>query len=254
MASKISIICNGSRNIFIELVKSIEDSISNICEYKTYWLPLISKNKIPYSNINIIVYGRYLNPPKNSLNILVHTEQSKSGFGVNHYDKILDLFPSKNSTYLPLGYSKYFDNYQEKEEDIDFLFYGGLSDRRLEIIRKYNVHYDRILFGKERDDLINRTKWNLNIKDKDDWHYTPLRGILIMSKGKVLLQEELHKNGKYGYHEPYLIKFNKNNLLEVANKWGEKKRKEFGMYAKESLMKTPFKEIFLKKISNIGIR
>lgn len=256
MANKISIICNGSKNIFIELIKSIEDSIFDICEYKTYWLPLISKNKIPYSDINIIVYGKHLFPPKNSFNILIQTEQSsnsKKGFNLSNYNAIFDFFENKNSIYLPLGYSKYFDDYQKKEENIDFFFYGGLSDRRLDIIKKYNVYYNRIIFGKERNDLISRTKWNINIKDIDGWKYTPLRGILVMSKGKILLQEELNKN-EYGYHEKYLIKFNKNNLLEVANKWRKKKRKEFGMYIKESLMKRPFKDIFIERLNRIGIR
>lgn len=259
MKNKISIICTGGKKTFIELVKSIEDSIEEISDYETHWLKSHTKNEKCFSDINIIVHGRYLNTPKNSLNILIQTEQlnnlkSNEGFCFDNYNAVLDLFPSKNNTYLPLGYSKYFDNYEEKREDINFLFFGGPSDRRFEIINKYLVFYKRILFGQERDDLINRTKWNINIKNETNWHYTPLRGILVMSKGKIFLQEELN-NKEYGYHEPYLIKFNEDNLLEIADEWNDqRKRKEFGMYIKESLMKKPFKEIFLKKLNEIGIK
>jgi len=258
MSNKISIICNGSKNTFIELVKSIEDSISDISDYKTHWLSLKDR-KIPYGDINIIVYGRYIAPTKNSFNILIQTEQKKSnqknGFLLNDYNVVLNLFPNKEGIYLPLGYSKYFDNSLEVNEDVDFLFFGGKSNRRLNLIKKYNIYYKQIIFNNERNELIQRAKWNVNIKSEDNWNYTPLRGILIMSKGKILFQEEINDRNGYGYHNPYLIKFNQNNLLEVSEKWNSfKKRKEFGMYVKESLMKKPFKEIFLKKLKNVGIK
>jgi len=244
---KVNIICTGGRKTFIELVKSIEDSIAEICEYETHWVALKTKRLPLSNNINIIVHGRFAyDKLSRGYNILVQTEQPS--VWSDSYDLVLDFFEN-NNIYLPIGYSKYFDYFgDELEEDINFFFCGGVTDvknRRKNILKKYNIDNFKI-FGEERDKIIKRTKFNINILNSNSWKYTPLRGALIFCKGKVMFQE---KTIGYGFHSPYIIEYTQDNFLDVIDEWRDnKKRKEFGMYIKESIMKTTFKEIFLNEL------
>jgi len=244
MSKKVSLISTGKRQgIFIELVKSIQESLNQVCEHELYWT-YRNNFDFPKSDVNIIVHGKHLGDPlpKDSINILVHTEQRVKN--VKGYDLVLNLFPNYG-TYLPLRYSKYFDNSQNVQEDIPIYFFGALKGKRQGIRARHNVKVHHC-YGEERDRLICRAKFNVNFNFSKTWMYTPLRGILVMAKGKMFFQE--HASG-YKYHKPYLTLFNEQNFHQTLEKWSdEKKRKEHGMYIREELMKQPFKETFLKLI------
>jgi hypothetical protein len=246
MSKRVSIITTARKGLFVEFVHSIEESLDEICEHRTYFTEK-EFFECPKSDVNIIIHGRQIKKPfpKDSYNILIQTEQDGRST-LDGYDRIFDFFPNKIGTYLPIGYSKYFDGFQEVKEDIPFYFFGALSARRRKISRKFGINTTQV-YGKKRDDLINRAKFNVNILYHEKWMYTPLRSILVLSKGKILLQEETKG---YGYHDPFLIKFNEDNFLDVVSKWrSKKKRREFGMYVKETMK--PFKEIFLEKVGDV---
>ena len=74
-------------------------------------------------------------------------------------------------TYLPIFYTAEIANATNVTKDIDVLFYGSINDRREKIIAdlqkadsKLNIYFGGYnLWGKDRDDLIKRSKIVLNI-------------------------------------------------------------------------------------------
>ena len=88
----------------------------------------------------------------------------------------------------------HFDVMTHGEKDIDLLFYGSLSPRRVEILTKLQdaglapeVHFN--VYGAERDRLIDRAKVVLDIKqdagDPDDitrTFYLDSRGACVLSE------------------------------------------------------------------------
>ena len=69
---------------------------------------------------------------------------------------------------LPLGYDKNLENIISTEKDIDVLFYGGINERRRQILRELESRGLRVRllsdrYGRERDQYIARAKIVLNI-------------------------------------------------------------------------------------------
>jgi hypothetical protein len=93
--------------------------------------------------------------------------------------------------YLPKIHSKAYDGYK----DIDVLFYGGMSDRRREIINqlssRYTVTYiDRFNTLEEHIDAVRRSNYVLSIGYYDNnyndfWRVTPA----LDFGGNILLEE-----------------------------------------------------------------
>ena len=249
MAKKVSIFCTGSPKIFHELVCSVEDSIKELYPFNTYyWNP---NKKLHQADINIVIHGKniinYLT--HGSFNILIATEQPQNAIIEKHgYHVVLDIVDG-NKDYFPLGYSKFFDIEKHADtEDIDYVFFGQSTEkRRKDIAKRYGINYYSEVYGEKRDALISRAKFNVNILNYPEKMYSPLRGMLSFCKGKVLLQEKA--KGFYGHHKPYIIEFTEHNFRDVVEKWkDDKKRKEFGMFIRESLMKQSFKENFLNRL------
>jgi len=69
---------------------------------------------------------------------------------------------------LPPGYNKNLENIINTEKDIDILFYGGINERRLKILRELETRGLRVkllsgIYGEERGRYIARAKIVLNI-------------------------------------------------------------------------------------------
>ena len=69
---------------------------------------------------------------------------------------------------LPLGYDKNLENIINTEKDIDVLFYGGINERRQEILHELQARGFKVktlsdTYGRERDQYIARAKIVLNI-------------------------------------------------------------------------------------------
>lgn len=79
-------------------------------------------------------------------------------------------------------------------KDIDLLFYGSLSDRRVQILQKLqangftpSVHFG--VFGEERNRLIDRSKLILDIKQHDGDPNDSTRTFVLDSRGACVLSE-----------------------------------------------------------------
>jgi len=69
---------------------------------------------------------------------------------------------------LPLGYCKNLENIISAEKDIDVLFYGGINERRIQILHELEARGLKVkilseTYGQERDQYIARAKIVLNI-------------------------------------------------------------------------------------------
>jgi len=271
MSTKIHIIIIGKMATFCEMVYAIRDCLLNHgydVEINNYMPKKDLGGKlshiiydckeseiIKYGKINIFIRGHRVIPDSNCTNILIQTEQNLTYCGdKNIWTKILEPYPEmvdENSEYFPLGYSKYFDTMIEMEEKQNFFTFGVKTDRRKKLCRNFNIPIE-YKWGDSRDKLIMDTRINVVFNAYKNYIFPITHGLLIMCKGKILLQEEC--NGGYGIYKKYPISFNEKNFKEVSRKWLEddERRKEYGMKVRKELMENHrFEDNFAKAMKNI---
>ena len=169
---------------------------------------VIQFNKIDTDCKNILIgfhlldikYASQL--PKNS--VLINAEQFLGGtpwnenilqwirsFEVWDYSaQNIEFFKTRgieNIKYLELGYQNELSRMKVKAvQDIDVLFYGSINDRRAKILDALkssglNVHASFGIYGKDRDDLIARSKLVLNLHYYDSEIFEVVRVFYLLS-------------------------------------------------------------------------
>lgn len=88
-----------------------------------------------------------------------------------------------------------FTNKPPEKQDIDVLFYGSMNERRKQIIdgllaEGVEVYKAFNVYGKERDDLIARSKIVLNIHQYDHSAFEIFRCAHLMANRKCVVSEE----------------------------------------------------------------
>lgn len=86
-------------------------------------------------------------------------------------------------------------NFPAATQDIDVLFYGSMNERRDKIIQSLlnegiEVYKAFNVYGKERDDLISRSKIVLNIHQHDAAIFEIFRCAHLMANSKCVVSEE----------------------------------------------------------------
>lgn len=87
-----------------------------------------------------------------------------------------------------------FESVSDKEKDIDVLFYGSTNPRRIKILnalRKAGINDVRAfgVYGKERDDLIARSKIVLNLHQFDNGIFEIFRCAHLFANSKCVISE-----------------------------------------------------------------
>lgn len=201
---------------------------------------MIQFNKIDTDCKNILIgfhlldikYASQL--PKNS--VLINAEQFLGGtpwnenilqwirsFEVWDYStQNIDFFKEQgleNIKYLELGYQKELSRIQKNlTQDIDVLFYGSINDRRSKILESLkesglNVHASFGVYGKDRDDLIARSKLVLNMHYYDSEIFEVVRVFYLLSNSVPVVGEinpstvinNLYKNAVIGARYEELV-------------------------------------------------
>lgn len=165
--------------------------------------------------------------PKNS--ILINAEQFLGGtpwnenilqwirsFEVWDYStQNIEFFKGQginNIKYLELGYQNELSRIKVKSaQDIDVLFYGSINDRRAKILDALkssglNVHTSFGIYGKDRDELIARSKLVLNLHYYDSEIFEVVRVFYLLSNSIPVVGEinpstvisDLYKNSVFG--------------------------------------------------------
>lgn len=208
---------------------------------------------------------RRCNPEQglNGLKILFQTEElwnrrEKAFYDLsNGYYRVLEMYDenvkipvgTKNVKYCPVGYTPtYSMGLPEPEErDIDVLFWGGITARRERVGADLNerfkdkkIYFGSGLYGKEREELIMRSKIVLNIKAHDLWSFGPIHVLPAIANKRFVLAEKA--NGGYGPFKPgrHFKEYKTfDNLFSQIEWWleHEEEREQFASEALE-LVKT----------------
>ena len=265
-----TIIVIAGWNIFVELANALKCSLE---ELKIKTKIIDSEKEIPITDMYIVIRAfRNFNTdrlPAESIKILYQTEQLWNRRDKGNYDmgggytRVLELFKentkiergTENVVYCPLGYSPVFDTnlpeVQNKENDILF---WGVSERRKEVLNKIKAKGHNIksimMFGKERDREIMKSKIILSIKGRDQYGYTPHRSLLSQCKKKFLLCEKGDCDSHPYEADKHFVEYDGlKDLNDKLNYWltHDKERKEFAENAYNDIKENHNFTEYLKK-------
>lgn len=220
--------------------------------------PFLSINKTYVDARNIIIGSHLLNVSEiknvDKSTIVLNTEQLGgveehhrgnilqwvSNFETWDYSrKNLELLSSlgvTNTKLLKIGYQKELSRISKADhQDIDVLFYGSTNDRRLKILNELsmaglNVVIKFGVYGKERDDLIVRSKVVLNHHYYDSKIFEIVRVFYLMTNRKAVAGEvsedtfvdEMYLNGFYRSTYDQLV----SSCIELVNNQTLRERTE----------------------------
>jgi hypothetical protein len=172
------------------------------------------------------------------------------------YDENINLRNTKNVVYCPVGYSPVWESkLEDVEEDIDVLFHGSITPRRVDfqemlVAQGLKVNFTSNAFGEKRNQLIKRSKIDINIKAHDKWSYGPMHCLPAQANKNFMLAEKA--NGGYGPFKAGIHVAEYDGLEDCKEKvlyWlsHNKERKEFAVNAYEDMVKNcHFNDIFEK--------
>ena len=115
-------------------------------------------------------------------------------YSLNNIATPLDYVLQGNVEYVPVGYASCLSRVESVEQDIDVLFYGGVTFRRKKICdalkdKGYNVCVSCGVYGVERDSLIRRAKLVLNVHLYDSHILEVVRVSYLMANSKAVVCE-----------------------------------------------------------------
>lgn len=160
-------------------------------------------------------------PPDRKCKIVIHYSEMVGDIGtfdaqkdmlktfidkINTYDAILvhsltakDYLKqyAKNVEYIPIGYDQnvYGKPNFDTPKEYEMVFYGSPVGRRIEIVKYLQSHFkDKLhttsLFGKERQELLNKTRINLMIPWAKSCSFTSMRLYQSIGSSATLLTEK----------------------------------------------------------------
>ncbi len=172
-------------------------------------LKRIQDSKIKYINVNTEVIANDMlnfNPEKvDFLNSYLPLIKN----GITSWETVIDNIPEYekyHSTvhFLRWGYHDFLcDITHKKEKDLDYYFFGMLSQRRLRFLERINKAGFRGLYDNTcpyflRNDRISRAKINLNIIQDDKYNHVNAFRICYLANNRCMTLSEL-ENDPAGY-------------------------------------------------------
>ncbi len=169
---------------------------------KKQQIAAVMKSGLQYCNVNTEVIKNDLlnfNPEKTDF-LGVYLPMLKSGRFV--WDVIDDNMAELNrygvrAAFLRWGYEPKLDEIEHRQEkDLDFYFFGAMTERRLEFIKKLRAQgmrgeYDSICPYFVRNDRIARARVQLNIIQKDIYtHVNSFRIAYLATNRCAIVSEE----------------------------------------------------------------
>ena len=179
-------------------------------------------------------------------------------YNIINFRNIVSSYPDVRVVFLPLIYDKLMEKvlkdnieslFNTEQKDIDVLFYGGINDRRKQVLdalkgENWNVYIVDSHHGvtnKELCNLINRSKIVINILYYDfNVIFDYYRNSFVLSNNTMLISEiPLEMDTKI---EPWLHQIEElgtfcsyDKLVETTNEWLKKDHKVFNdMIEKQS--------------------
>lgn len=102
---------------------------------------------------------------------------------------------AKYSKIVPIGYVPELTRIKPREQDIDVLFYGSINERRKKILEDcvnagLRVQAVFNVYGRERDELISRSKVVLNVHFYESKIFEIVRCSYLLANRKCVVSEE----------------------------------------------------------------
>ena len=208
--------------------------------------------KIPKSTVILNTEQIYSDTTDWNENIFAWvTEFEVWDYSIRNIEKLRQIGADRVKLFK-IGYQKELarlDKKQNKDIDIDILFYGAANDRRKLIIKKLldtglNVKTLFGVYGKDRDSWIERSKLVLNFHFYDSQIFEVVRVFYLLTNsvavvGEVNESTSIDNMCKEGIHA---VKYEDlvNGCVEVAN--NDKLRQELKEKAFNSIYRYPQKE------------
>jgi hypothetical protein len=106
----------------------------------------------------------------------------------------LERMGIRNVTHVPLGHASVLERIPSREEDIDVLFYGVTNERRGVPLRRLaergcKVSWVNGIYGRERDELIARSRIVVNIHFYEESRLEVARCLYLLANGRFVLSE-----------------------------------------------------------------
>lgn len=100
--------------------------------------------------------------------------------------------------HVPIGYMPQMTRIASREQDIDVLLYGSMNVRRLSVLESckevgLRTHAVFNIYGRERDELISRSKVVLNVHFYESRIFEVVRCSYLMANSKCVVSEESHE-------------------------------------------------------------
>jgi hypothetical protein len=197
---------------FTELVDLLEASLRDLGHTVTK-----GRNQFRASATNILLGGNMLKastiPPGIKL-IVYQLEQLHEGSTwwnddirtiLKRADEVWDYDPSNiaflkehlgiEAKHVPIGYHKALIRVPRREKDIDCLHFGSMNERRQKIIESIEaagtkVHCVYNMWGRERDEMIARSKVVLNLHYYDLAIFEQVRVSYLLNNAVTVLSED----------------------------------------------------------------
>lgn len=109
----------------------------------------------------------------------------------------------RDPVHVPLGYAPSLERIAPAREDIDVLFYGAYSARRLAVLerlerRGWGVVRSNGIYGEERDALVARARIVLNVHYYEESRLEVPRCLYLIANGRFILSEMSPDAGETG--------------------------------------------------------
>jgi len=182
----------------LELGHSCERSIGRLIDDRTpilfgsHLLPLaagIDPNSILF-NLEQIVPGAIWVTPDYTERLRRHRVWDYSAQNLS----AMRALGIRDVTHVPLGHARVLERIPSREEDIDVLFYGVHNERRMVPLRRlaergWRVMWVNGVYGKERDELIARSRVVVNIHFYGESRLEVARCFYLLANGRFVLSE-----------------------------------------------------------------
>lgn len=144
-----------------------------------------------------------------------------------------------NAYHVPLGRSLNLLPEPNAEPSLDLLFFGSMNARRTALIEQLRanglrVHVETMLYGEERDRLIDQSKIVLNLHYYEHASLEQLRVIPALLRGKLVISEASRDRLPIA-----LFAADTDELLTLCREWLSKTEAERRVVATELLAQVP---------------
>lgn len=183
---------DGVLNLFVGLTIFASRDLSRILVGKKYII--YQMEQVTDRNSHLINFPEYMDVLRNAYQVWDYSQSNIKALQAKGISRLI---------HVPIGHHKVIEILRrDVKKDIDVLFYGGLNQRRIEILNKLRLKglivgvFDS-LYGTARNEYIERSKIIINI------HFFENMNVLEEARLSFLLSNRCFIISETSDHDPY---------------------------------------------------